>query len=236
MRKGPPNERNSISFSRPVPSLSATASTPMQRTITFALFVFAVGHHLFAQDPYAALRNELERIHEADQHDRHTITTFIGAQRDSVAAHMAWQDSVHLVRVRTIIDSAGWLGPAEVGTQASQALWLVLQHADAQPAVQAAYLPVMREAVAAGKAQANDLALLEDRVAVNHGRPQIYGSQVYTKDGRNTFRPIADEEHVNERRAAVGLEPLEAYAERFGFHWSPPVKQERVLLTPVGNH
>lgn len=208
----------------------------MPRIVTFALFLFAAMHRLCAQDPYAALRAELERIREADQYDRHTITTVIGAQRDSVAAHMAWQDSIHLVRVRTIIDSAGWLGPEEVGTKASQALWLVLQHADAQPAVQAEYLPVMREAVAAGKAHASDLAMLEDRVAVNHGRPQLYGSQVFTKDGHMTFRPIADEEHVNERRAAVGLEPLEDYAERFGFHWSPPVPRARVVLSPVGTH
>ena len=40
------------------------------------------------------------------------------------------------------------------------------------------YLPVMREAVAEGKARAHELAMFEDRVAVNHGRPQIYGSQV----------------------------------------------------------
>ena len=44
------------------------------------------------------------------------------------------------------------------------------------------------------------------------------------------MRPIADEQHVNERRAAVELEPLEKYAERFGLHWTPPVPQERVLL------
>jgi hypothetical protein len=72
--------------------------------------------------------------------------------------------------------------------------------------------------------------MLEDRVAVNHGRPQIYGSQIGWKDGKGFVKPMVDEEHVNERRAAVGLEPLEKYAERFGVVWSPPVKRERVLF------
>lgn len=48
------------------------------------------------------------------------------------------------------------------------------------------------------------------------------------------MKTIADEEQVNERRAAVGLEPLEKYAERFGITWSPPVKRERVLLPGPG--
>jgi hypothetical protein len=74
------------------------------------------------------------------------------------------------------------------------------------------------------------LALLEDRIEMRNGRPQIYGSQVRTGDGKATFWAIRDEELVNERRAAVGLEPLEQYAARFGIVWSPPVKQERVLL------
>lgn len=45
-----------------------------------------------------------------------------------------------------------------------------------------------------------------------------------------------DEEHVNERRAAVRLEPLEKYAERFDLQWSPPVKQERLPLLGPAPH
>ena len=109
-------------------------------------------------------------------------------------------------------------------------MFLVLQHADARPDVQEAYLLMMREAVEQGKARSYELAMLEDRVEVNHGRPQIYGSQIGWVDGKGFVKPLVDEEHVNERRAAVGLEPLERYTERFGFSWSPTPKQERVLL------
>ncbi len=180
---------------------------------------------------YAGLRKELERVHDLDQADRHAVHDFIsGAQRDSVIRHMAVQDSLDLVRVTAIIDSVGWLGPDEVGTKASQALFLVIQHADLHKDIQASFLPIMREAVAAGKARPDELAMLEDRVRVNADKEQLYGSQIGWKDGKPFMRPIEDEEHVNERRAAVGLEPLEKYAERFGLNWSPPVKKERVLL------
>lgn len=198
------------------------------------LFVFTV-RSTHAQSTAEQLRVELERIHELDQRDRLNAGNYItGAQKDSVIAHMALQDSLDLLRVTVILDSAGWLGPDEIGATASQALFLVLQHADAKPAIQAEYLPVMREAVAEGKARPDELAMLEDRVAVNHGRPQIYGSQIGWKDGKGYVKPMEDEEHVNERRVAVGLEPLEKYAERFGVVWSPPVKKERLLLLGPG--
>lgn len=184
-----------------------------------------------AQDATARLRAELERIHGLDQQDRHAVHDFVhGPQRDSVIAHMALQDSLNLLRVTAILDSAGWLSAEEVGDRGNQALFLVLQHADRQPAVQARYLPIMREAVAEGRARPHELAMLEDRVAVNSGHPQIYGSQIGWKDGKPFMQPIEDEARVNERRAAVGLEPLERYAERFGLQWTPPVPKERVLL------
>ena len=193
--------------------------------------VHAQAVHEPADPAYVRLRAELERIHDLDQTDRHNATAYItGAQKDSVIAHMVMQDSLNLLRVMAIIDSAGWLGEDVIGRKANAALFLVIQHADARPDAQAEYLDMMREAVAKGHARANDLAMLEDRVAVNHGRPQIYGSQIGWKDGKGFVKPITDEERVNERRAAVGLEPLEQYAERFGITWAPPVKKEWVLL------
>lgn len=183
------------------------------------------------QQPHELLRVELELIHDLDQRDRQNVHGYApGAQKDSVIAHMMHQDSVNLARVTTIIDSAGWLGEDVVGRKANAALFVVLQHADARPDVQARYLEVMREAVEMGRAAPFDFAMLVDRVEVNHGRPQVYGSQIGWDAGKPFVKPMIDEEHVNERRAAMGMEPLEKYTERFGFTWAPPAKQERVLL------
>ena len=81
----------------------------------------------------------------------------------------------------------------------------------------------MQEAVKKGKAQPQDLALLEDRILTNQGKEQIYGSQVRTnEEGKFEFFPIRDEPNVNKRRASVGLPPLEEYAKYFGITYVLP--------------
>lgn len=199
----------------------------MRSSIALAFFAFASGS--FAQDANVRLRAELERIHAADQLDRENIGHYgIGTpERDSVNKHLILLDSLNVLRITAIIDSAGWLGPEDVGN-VSGTLWLVIQHADL--ATQEKYLPEMRSAVEDGKASRYHLAMLEDRIEMRNGRPQIYGSQVKVDDGVSRLWMIKDEETVNERRAAVGMEPLEEYAARFGIDWSPPPHKERVLL------
>jgi hypothetical protein len=69
-----------------------------------------------------------------------------------------------------------------------------------------------------------ELALLEDRVRVAEGRPQVYGSQMRSAPagGPPALEPIADEACVDRRRASVGLEPLADYLRRFGVAYSAP--------------
>ena len=73
---------------------------------------------------------------------------------------------------------------------------------------------MLRAAVAAGDASARDLAYLEDRVRVHNGQPQLYGTQfIYDKDELKPH-PIEDPEHLDPRRAAVGLGPFAEYEAR----------------------
>jgi outer membrane protein OmpA-like peptidoglycan-associated protein len=139
-------------------------------------------------------------------------------------ADMSKRDSVDLIQVKRIIDAYGWLGPDVVGEEGNMTLFLVIQHSDLK--TQEHYLPLMREAVQAGKAARNALALLEDRVLLGQGKKQIYGSQIISDPitGKYTVAPLQDSIHVNDLRRAVGLEPLEAYAKAFGVVWKPPAK------------
>ncbi len=132
------------------------------------------------------------------------------------------KDSIDLEIVTSILNRKGWLGPDEVGQRASEALWLVIQHADSL--TQVTWLPVMKTAVEQGKAQPDELALLEDRILVTQGKKQIYGSQVHSdpKTGKMNFFPIEDEPNVNKRRATVGLGPLEEYGAFFGIDYHLP--------------
>ncbi len=54
-------------------------------------------------------------------------------------------------------------------------------------------------AVEQGDALGRNAAYLTDRVRINEGRPQVYGTQF---NGPDPFQ-IEDHEHVDERRAAI---------------------------------
>jgi hypothetical protein len=51
---------------------------------------------------------------------------------------------------------------------------------------------------------------------MHEGRPQLYGTQMVGRGGGALEPwPIEDADAVDERRASVGLEPMQAYAERW---------------------
>jgi hypothetical protein len=82
---------------------------------------------------------------------------------------------------------------------------------------------MMKEAVKKGNASAGNLALLEDRILLKQGKKQIYGSQINTDQTTQLdyVCPLEDPDHVDKRRAEVGLEPMSAYLTRFKINWDP---------------
>jgi hypothetical protein len=125
-------------------------------------------------------------------------------------------DVANTKRLAEIIDAFGWPGLRFAGA-ASQTAFLVVQHADHD--TQRKYLPLLRDAVQRGDARGNNLALLEDRILIADGKPQIYGSQLGGTPLQ--FEPIEDEAHVDDRRRAIGLPPMAEYAEMFGLTYTP---------------
>lgn len=143
------------------------------------------------------------------------------------------QDSINLEFVTGILDRYGWLGTKAVGWAGSEAIFLVVQHADLP--VQEKYLPMMREAVITGNAKASLLAHLEDRVLTRSGKKQRYGTQ-FTRDpetNETLFYPIEDVDNVDKRRNLVGLGPLAEYAEYFGgFKWDAEAIEKNKKMLP----
>lgn len=122
-------------------------------------------------------------------------------------------DRERTARLAEIIDEYGWPTRSLVGAEGATAAWVIAQHSDLDVEFQERALELMRNAVADGEADPTELAYLEDRVAANHGEPQIYGTQIGCVDGEAVPGPIADEEDVEERRAEMGLQPLSEYLE-----------------------
>ena len=137
-----------------------------------------------------------------------------GRLPDDLAERWQRVDQDNTEWLADLLASRGWPGRTLVGDEAAQAAWLLAQHADDDPVQQRAFLAALRSAVTSGEASTSDLAYLEDRVRVNAGRPQLYGTQFTIVDGMLEPHPIEDRGRLDERRAQVGLEPFADYEAR----------------------
>lgn len=144
---------------------------------------------------------------------------FESEQKKDILKSIHLTDSINLIKVKSIIDQYGWLGVDEVGYRGNATLFLVIQHSDSATRVK--YLPIMREAVRNDKADVSDLALLEDRVALEQGKRQIYGSQIGKNPETKLYYvlPLDDPENVDKRRRMVGLMPMASYVLCWNIIW-----------------
>lgn len=140
-------------------------------------------------------------------------------QMSDLKATIRKVDSINLIKVKKILNKYGWLGADVITQQGNTTLFLVIQHSDLK--TQEQYLPLLREAVKKGNATPNNLAFVEDRVAIGKGGKQIYGSQIGRNKETGEFYvlPLVDPDNVNKRRAKIGLGKIEAYVLSWGIEW-----------------
>lgn len=110
----------------------------------------------------------------------------------------------------------GWPSANRADAGLASDAWLLAQHADARPALQACILDLIGQQKSTPRENQN-FAYLTDRVRLAQTLPQIYGTQVMydAVQRRASPRMLEDPDHVNERRAKVGLEPIEDYLKSF---------------------
>ena len=140
-------------------------------------------------------------------------------------------DRNNTARMNEIIDEYGWPTYDLVGRGASNAAWLIVQHADRNPLFQAKCLPLLKAAMDRGQATPYTYAYLYDRVQLAFGRKQLYATQSTTNNGlrEGFFQPIEDEANIQIRRDEMGIEPhVEEYASSMDFVYTIPNKEEAV--------
>ncbi|OIN58246.1 DUF6624 domain-containing protein [Arsenicibacter rosenii] len=109
-----------------------------------------------------------------------------------------------------IIDRIGFPTVDAVGKEASEAAWLVMQHAIGQPVFMKKCCALLEQAVLAQQANPIHLAYLTDRIAALEGKPQRYGTQFdWDENGRLSPNLYDDLASVNNRRQAIGLNSLD---------------------------
>lgn len=184
-----------------------------------------------SQKEFDSLKVKLGTIFMKDQTFRRI---YIEAEnklgKDSDAYEYFWevvetQDKILEKEVTRIIDEYGWLGISQVGRLANGTLWSVLQHGSV--ASKEKYAPLLKASVLKEESQPSHYARLIDRMLINSGKPQLYGTQInYQSSNVPTFFPIEQPEYVNQRRKEIGLEEIQSFAKERGLEWNITQKEK----------
>ncbi len=173
------------------------------------------------------LRSELLEMMAIDQELRKSLSDYEGDERKIVWDQIKEVDHKNTERMKQIIAEQGWPTYDDVGEDGAGAAWILVQHADQQPAFQEECLPMIKAAYEKGQAKGSNYAYLYDRVALKKGQKQRFGSQAFTNQaGERAFQKIEDEWLVNERREKYGMGPLEEYAPMMNFEYILPTEKE----------
>lgn len=141
-----------------------------------------------------------------------------------LGAAMAEVDHANTIWLKAIVANSGWTIISQAGGEAGHEAWLLVQHADADPAFQLQVLRLMEPLVAKGELDKQNYALLFDRVTLKIAGRQRYGTQVICTAGKRVPQPLEDIAGLDSRRAAMGLPSMADYLKSMDKHFGncPP--------------
>ncbi len=120
-----------------------------------------------------------------------------------------------------LLDKYGWPTASEVTEYAAAGAALIINHTNYE--LRSKYFPMLEKAFKKGEAQPLRYAKMKDRLLVEEGKKQLYGTQIKFDNLSRVPYPITDPEHVDQRRAKIGLGPLRPYLKkRFDIDWQVP--------------
>ena len=109
-------------------------------------------------------------------------------------------DLVNNDLIKRIIKKYGYPSQKMIGKDGMQAFWLLVQHQDND-------IELQKKCLEQCDFEHRNKAFLTDRVLINQGKKQIYGTQFIGE--------IRDKKNVNKRRTKMGLESLEKYLNNY---------------------
>ncbi len=131
--------------------------------------------------------------------------------------------------VKSLVHHKKWPLYSEVGKEAGEAAFLIIQHSGNNRLTKKA-LKLIEVAVKKGEASKPSYALMLDRYLMHKHKKQIYGSQAISYSngvdengkvimGKHFLWPIEDEVNVNKRRKEMGMNSIEENSKRFGIDY-----------------
>jgi hypothetical protein len=129
-------------------------------------------------------------------------------------------DSKNISEAKRIIEKYGWPTFDLVGKKASNAFWLLIQHADRDIKFQKKCLKLLKEAANNNQAHLQNVAYLTDRILVAEKKKQRFGTQFMLKGKKLVSYPIIAEKNLNEIRKEYGLNAIEKQIEKINREYS----------------
>ncbi len=150
-------------------------------------------------------REILSEVYESDRRIR----------KSNELIKYAKEDHRNQELVISIIEKCGMPTLNEVTQKHMTAIWVGLQHTNEK--YRKKYFPMVEKAVENGDLYKEQYALMKDRILMEEGKPQIYGSQI--KDDK--LYKLENPETVNERRKKMGMGTIEDYLSNFNIQFNP---------------
>jgi len=118
-------------------------------------------------------------------------------------------------QLKTLLETKGWPKRSQVGRQAAQSAFLIVQHADLK--MMKKHLPEIKKLCNIGEGSCQAYAMMFDRIRTYQGKPQRYGTQVRYNEKQKKYElfPLKNEGILHEFREWAGLPPIENYVK----HW-----------------
>lgn len=123
-------------------------------------------------------------------------------------------DRDNLAWLKGEVAAHGFPTVAQVGEQGLSSAFLLVQHADSDPAFQRASLAALSTPARRQGISGQEFAMLTDRVLVHAGKPQRYGTQLSPDPAdpkRLVMGAVEDPARLDARRAAIGMMPEAEY-------------------------
>lgn len=181
-----------------------------------------------ALPPAANDSETLLRLGAMDQVGRRVLTKIdltvlppeeIATARKAMWAPIEAADDENLKALLKMVPPEGWFLKSRYGEKPANAAFHIIQHSDV--AQWKRFVPVLEPLVVTGEVDGQSFGLMYDRLALNEGRPQRYGSQMKCEAGKWVPDRLEDPARVEEWRKAMGFP--QTFAEYLE-HWKtyPP--------------
>ena len=211
------------------------------KLLTCTLFILLT-FNLTAQEINKELKVRLDSIMLKDQSMRELLDNRITEERKNEILNIlrldgdefyrnSWgfiseQDKKNIEEIREIINEFGYPGKTLVGEPSNKSAWYVIQHSDYIEE----YFPLIEKAGKENELPITLVAMMEDRLLMNKGLEQKYGTQskgfkIKNKEtgGEEWFNfiwPIKDPDNVNDLRKSIGFDKtIEEYSKKLNVEY-----------------